>query len=71
MHHGQSAAPKRILRIRQVCEKTGMSRAWIYGSVKSGCFPAPLKLGVRSIGWEEQGIDDWISSRVQREVGNG
>jgi len=48
-----------------------MSRAWIYGSVKSGCFPAPLKLGVRSIGWEEQGIDDWISSRVQREVGNG
>lgn len=71
MRQTQSAVPRKILRIHQVCEKTGMSRAWIYGSVRSGRFPAPLKLGVRSIGWEEQGIDDWISSRVQREVSNG
>jgi prophage regulatory protein len=71
MHHAQSAAPKKILRIRQVCEKTGMSRAWIYGAIKSGGFPAPLRLGIRSIGWEEQGIDGWISSRIPKEVNNG
>jgi prophage regulatory protein len=71
MHHAQSAAPRKILRIRQVCEKTGMSRAWIYGAIKSGSFPAPLRLGIRSIGWEEQGIDGWISSRIPKEVNNG
>jgi len=46
MHYAQSAAPKKILRLRQVCEKTGMSRAWIYGAIKSGSFPAPLRLGI-------------------------
>ncbi|MBV5329674.1 MAG: AlpA family phage regulatory protein [Chlorobium sp.] len=71
MHHAQSIAPKKILRIRQVCEKTGMSRAWIYGAIKSGCFPVPLRLGIRSIGWEEQGIDGWISSRIPKEGSNG
>jgi prophage regulatory protein len=71
MHNAQSATPNKILRIRQVCEKTGMSRAWIYGAIKSGCFPAPLRLGIRSVGWEEQGIDGWISSRISKEVNNG
>jgi prophage regulatory protein len=71
MPHEQSTPPKRILRIRQVCEKTGMSRAWIYRAIKSGGFPAPLRLSIRSIGWEEKMVDSWISTRICREVNNG
>jgi prophage regulatory protein len=71
MQHKQQKLPKKILRMRQVCEKTGMSRAWIYGAIKSGNFPISRKLSRRAIGWEEQEIDDWITSRIYQEVKNG
>jgi prophage regulatory protein len=70
MQHGQPPAPKKILRIRQVCEKTGMSRAWIYQEIKSGSFPAQVKLSKRAIGWTLDAVDSWIVSRTTKEANN-
>lgn len=53
----------RILRLREVCERVGLSRASIYRGVNRGEFPRSVSLGGRSIGWRESDINAWIASR--------
>ena len=57
----------RLLRIRSVCERVGLSRSTVYAYVASRRFPPPLKLGPGeggAVAWRE--IDQWIESRVAR-----
>lgn len=57
---------ERILRIPEVVEITGLSRTTIWRRVKSGDFPAPVRLGslgTRSVGWRESAIREWLESR--------
>ena len=56
----------RILRTPEVVKITGLSKTTIWRRVRSGDFPAPLRLGnlaTRSIGWREGDIVEWIGSR--------
>ena len=56
----------RILRTPEVVRVTGLSKTTIWRRVRSGDFPAPVKLGsltTRSIGWREEEIERWIDSR--------
>lgn len=55
---------KKVLRLPQVIQKTGLSRATIYAYIKKDQFPAPFPLSERSVGWLESSIDSWIDSRV-------
>ena len=52
-----------ILRRRAVIAKTGLSRATIQRLEAAGQFPARVKLGVNSVGWVEEEIDEWIAER--------
>ena len=57
---------ERIMRIPEVVQVTGLSRTTIWRRVKSGDFPAPVRLGslaTRSLGWRESEIRKWIESR--------
>lgn len=54
----------RILRLPSVIEKTGKPRSSIYWMVENDLFPKPLKLSVRSVGWLESEINQWISDRI-------
>lgn len=54
---------KAILRLPAVRALTGMSRSWIYDSVKKGTFPAPVALSARAVGWTEAAIAEWIDQR--------
>ena len=57
---------ERIMRIPEVVEVTGLSKATIWRRVKSGDFPAPVRLGslaTRSVGWREGEIKRWLDSR--------
>ncbi|MDG1582987.1 AlpA family phage regulatory protein, partial [Pseudomonas sp. GOM6] len=60
----------KILRIRQVQERTGLSRSTIYDRLNPSSprfdadFPRPVKIGAAAIGWIEEGVDKWIRSRV-------
>ena len=56
---------ERILRRAEVQARTGVSRSGIYAAIKAQTFPAPVKLGVRAVGWLESEIDAWIEARVQ------
>ena len=53
-----------ILRLKQVTAKTGISRATIYKSIKSGTFPKQVNLGPRSVGWLKSEIQNWIQERI-------
>jgi prophage regulatory protein len=47
-----------ISRLPQVRSRTGLSRSTIYNRIKERSFPAPIRLGPRTIGWP------WVCSSV-------
>ena len=55
-----------ILRLPAVQDRTGLSRSAVYGKVKEGVFPKPIKLDSRAVGWIESEISDWISQRIEQ-----
>lgn len=57
-------APRKLLRLPQVKDLTGLSRATIYRYVDAGEFPRPVKLGPRAIAWHASDIDGWIAGRI-------
>ena len=58
-----------MLRPPEVMARTGLSRTTIWRRVRAGTFPAPHELGVNSIGWTSQSIEDWLKSRPRRTYG--
>jgi len=56
----------RVLRIRQVCEITGLSRATLYRRMLLGEFPERIPLGERSVGWLESEVRAWLAANIAR-----
>lgn len=57
---------ERMMRIPEIIQVTGLSSATIWRRVKTGDFPAPVRLGsmaTRSIGWREGEVQHWLDSR--------
>ena len=57
---------ERMIRLPEIREITGLSNATIWRRVKSGDFPAPVRLGsmaTRSIGWRESEVKRWLDTR--------
>jgi prophage regulatory protein len=52
----------RIIRSSAVCHYVGLSRSSIYRLISLGKFPAPLKLGVQAVGWEQSALDKWVDN---------
>lgn len=53
--------PDRIIRIRTVLARTGLSRASLYRKIQEGTFPRQIKLGQHSAGWHESAINLWVA----------
>jgi prophage regulatory protein len=56
----------KILKLNQVIEKTGLSRASIYAFIKKGKFPKQLNLSERAVGWLSNEIDAFIAERAEQ-----
>lgn len=56
--------PLILLRLPEVCRRTGMRRSSIYRDIGTGGFPAPVKLGERASAWPEHEISAWIAERI-------
>lgn len=54
----------RVLRIREVLQLCGLSRATLYREIKLHSFPAPVKLSARSIGWLHDDVMRWMETRI-------
>lgn len=63
---------KRFIPLPAVEEKTALKKSSIYAKVKTGDFPAPIKVGVRTV-WIESEVDDWLDAQVtawrEKQVG--
>ena len=57
-------APNRFLRLPEVLARTGLSRSTIYVRLAAGCFPQPVSLGGRTVGWIEAEVDEWVRERI-------
>lgn len=57
--------PKNIIRLSQVCNKTGLSKSSIHRLIAKGQFPKQLKLSARSSGWIEDEIECWLEERAK------
>lgn len=56
---------KLLLRIDDVIHYTGLSRSSIFAGIKTGSFPAPVRIGKRLIAWRSIDISTWVNSRRQ------
>lgn len=59
-----SGQPLVLLRLRDVCRRTGLSRSVIYRRIAAGDFPSPVKLGERASAWPEHEIAAWCVARI-------
>ncbi len=58
------------LRLPQVINTTGLPRSSLYAKIAEGEFPAPIKLGQRSVGWSAAEVEAWIDSRISQRGGH-
>ncbi|TLM66290.1 MAG: AlpA family transcriptional regulator [Deltaproteobacteria bacterium] len=55
----------KFLRIKQVSDKTGLSRSTIYRLEAAGAFPKRVQLSQGTVAWHESAVDDWMKERIQ------
>ncbi len=62
----EAPRPLRVLRLREVEERTGLRRASIYRRARATppTFPKPIRLGQNSSGWIESEVDAWLTERI-------
>lgn len=53
--------PDRIIRMKTVQARTGLSRSTIYRKVAEGTFPARHKISINGTGWKESDINRWVA----------
>lgn len=55
----------RLIRLREVMDKTGLSKSTIYrlAGDPSSDFPEAMRLTPATVGWKESEIDAWIETR--------
>ncbi|ENO0457892.1 AlpA family transcriptional regulator [Salmonella enterica] len=55
----------RLLRLRQVEDKIGFGKSWIYQQIQLQQFPPSIRLNSRHVAWLESEVDAWIHQRIR------
>ena len=58
---------KKIYRLPEVMNMTGLSRSSIYLRVSTDEFPKPVKIGRRAVGWPEESIIAWQAKMMEAQ----
>lgn len=58
---------KKMYRLPEVMNMTGLSRSSIYLRVSTDEFPKPVKIGRRAVGWPEESIIAWQSKMMEAQ----
>jgi prophage regulatory protein len=56
----------RFLKLKEVIEKTALSRSNIYRKMDDGCFPKSISLGDRAVAWLESEVDEWMKDCLSK-----
>ena len=54
-----------ILRLEAVLKKTGLSRSMLYKLMKDGHFPLNTHIDIRSVGWVDSEVENWMENRLK------
>jgi prophage regulatory protein len=60
----QPEPPDRILRIKSVLARTGLTRSTLYRKMAGGTFPKNMRISTRCMGWRETAIAAWLNNSV-------
>jgi predicted DNA-binding transcriptional regulator AlpA len=52
-----------ILRTSDVTRLTGLSRTTLWRLERQGTFPRRIRLGLNSVGWREEEVQNWVETR--------
>jgi len=58
----------RILRLKTVLDRTGLSRATLYRKIQRGTFPKQVRIAARCTGWRESAVSEWMQNPMFYEV---
>lgn len=61
----------RILRIKTVLDRTGLSRSTLYRKVQNGTFPRQVRISIRCAGWRESAVNAWMQNPMFFHVDDG
>lgn len=53
-----------MLRVGEVCRRTGLSKSQIHRLVGDLDFPEPVKLSKRAVAWVAGDIESWLQQRI-------
>lgn len=59
-----------LIRLPEVCRRTGNGKSWTYKEIQAGRFPKPVKTGFRSVAWVESEVDAWIERCITERNAN-
>ena len=54
----------RILRLKMVLDRTGLSRSTLYRKVNEGSFPRQIAISARCAGWRESQVNEWMKNPI-------
>lgn len=60
--------PDRILRLKTVLERTGLSRSTMYRKIQNGTFPRNIQISTRCTGWRESAVNEWLRNPIFYEA---
>jgi prophage regulatory protein len=53
-----------FLRLPDVKQVTGLSKSSLYALIRTESFPAPIRLGPRTVAWVRSEVKDWAVERI-------
>jgi len=56
---------KTIWRLHTVMARTGLPRSSVYHKMSLDEFPQSINLGIRSVGWIAEEVEEWIEERIE------
>ena len=57
--------PEKIIRLKTVLARTGLSRSTLYRKIAEGTFPTQLKISIHGTGWHESAVNRWIADPIR------
>lgn len=51
----------RIIRLKTVLDRTGLSRTTLYRKMGEGTFPHNVKISIHGAGWRESAVNRWLA----------
>ena len=60
--------PDRVLRLKAVLDRTGLSRSTLYRKVERGEFSHQIKIAQRCVGWRQSAVEEWLRNPMFYQV---